>query len=108
MFFIGYQKKINNYLLFAISLMHLLLLCALDCKCKKKGTEKMENIEEKNELWTLFDLDTDSTIAFSSDDAMILSTNDYDGYTDHEDQEYATLQAILSDMVAYEKAHPAF
>jgi len=68
----------------------------------------MENIEEKNEFWTLFDLDTGSTIAFSSDDTMILSTTDYDGYTDTEEQEYATLQAILSDMVAYEKAHPAF
>ncbi|MBR4163974.1 MAG: hypothetical protein IKR11_10655 [Solobacterium sp.] len=68
----------------------------------------MENIEEKNDFWTLFDLDTGSTIAFSSDDTMILSTNDYDGYTDTEEQEYATLQAILSDMVAYEKAHPVF
>ncbi len=67
----------------------------------------MENIEERNELWTLFDLDAGSTIAFSSDEAMILSTNDYDGYTDQEEQEFGSLQAILSDMVAYENAHPA-
>lgn len=55
---------------------------------------------KKNSDWNTFELDETALIAFTDEDAMILSTG---GQNNSEQKDYTSVMSIIKDMDEYEK-----